>query len=172
MDNDSDMKTPYEIRPEGTDATLNEIAMLHRQSAGYYRDISAAIKPEDNVAAGYFESLGDYHREMMEEVNRILSDMPGGVHTPSRSGETYFKKEQPALDRALQSNNTVELSEIAYENERGVSDAYGHALGNGNLIEFAHDLLQEQHEKVLIWVNRADRYRTVPQEFNDHYDPE
>ncbi|THH41595.1 hypothetical protein [Neolewinella litorea] len=166
------MKTPYEVRPEGTDATLNEIAILHRQSAGYYRGMASGIESSDETAAGYFRALADYHKEMMEEVNRILADMAGGVHTPSRTGETVLKKREQALNRAVQSKNTVELSELAHENEKGVSDAYQHALGNPNLIDFARELLQKQHEKVLIWVNRADRYKTVPQDFNEHYDPE
>lgn len=171
MDNESDMKTPYEVRPEGTDATLNEIAILHRQSAGYYREIASAIHDADDTAAGYFNALADYHQEMVTDVNKILADMSGGVHTPSRTGETELKKEERALNRALQSKNTVELSELAHANEKGVSDAYQHALGNPNLIDFARELLQKQHEKVLIWVNRADRYKTVPQDFNDHYEP-
>lgn len=172
MDNNEDMKTPYEVRPEGTDATLNEIALLHRQSAGYYRDIASGIKSEDEVASGYFTSVGEYHNEMVNDINAILSDMAGGVHTPSRSGETEFKKKERAVNQALQEHNTVELAEIAYDNERGVSQAYEQALGNPNLIDFARDLLEKQHEKVLTWVNRADRYKTVPQEFNEHYDPD
>ena len=170
MDNESDMKPTYEVRPEGTDATLNEIAMLHRQSGTYYRDMAAAVKEEDSTAAGYFEKLGAYHNEMMGKVNEILSDMAGGVHTPSRSSETYFKKNEKDLNQAVQSKNTSGMAELAYENERAVSDAYEHALGNGNLIDFAKDLLGKQHEEVLVWVNRADRYKTVPQDFNEHYD--
>ncbi|NJB85221.1 hypothetical protein GGR26_000966 [Lewinella marina] len=165
------MKTPYEVRPEGTDAILNEIAMLHRQSAGFYRDIAKGIHKDDDTAGGYFRALADYHEEMVIEVNRILSDMAGGVHTPSRTGETELKKQEQAVNRALQAKNTVELSELAHANEKGVSDAYQHALANPNLIDFARDLLQKQHEKVLIWVNRADRYKTVPQDFNEHYQP-
>ena len=165
------MKTPYEVRPEGTDAILNEIAMLHRQSSGYYRDISSGIKEEDDTASGYFDSLASYHEEMMTKINEILSDMAGGVHTPSRSGETYFKKNEQALNQALSSGNVEELSSMAYETEQGISDAYEHALGNDKLIEFARDLLEKQHEKVLTWVNRADRYKTVPQDSNEHYEP-
>ena len=172
MDNESDMKPSYEIRPEGTDATLNEIAMLHRQSGTYYRDMAASIKEDDSTAAGYFDKLAEYHNGMMAKVNEILSDMSGGVHTPSRSSETYFKKNESELNQAIQSKNTSGMAEIAYENERAVSDAYEHALGNGNLIDFAKDLLQKQHEEVLVWVNRADRYKTVPQDFNEHYDSE
>ena len=172
MDNESDMKPTYEVRPEGTDATLNEIAMMHRQSGTYYRDMAAAIKEEDDTAAGYFEKRAGYHNDMMAKVNEILSDMSGGVHTPSRSSETYFKKNESELNQAIQSKNTSGMAEIAYENERAVSDAYEHALGNGNLIDFAKDLLHKQHEEVLVWVNRADRYKTVPQDFNEHYDSE
>lgn len=172
MDNDSDMKPTYEVRPEGTDATLNEVAMLHRQSAGYYRDIASAIRSDDETAAGYFGELAGYHEKLLNEVNDILSDMSGGVHTPSRSAETVFKKRESELNQGLQSKNISSLTEIAYENERGVSNAYEHALGNGNLIDFAHKLLHEQHEVVLKWVERADRYKTVPQDFNEHYDQE
>ena len=172
MDNDSDMKPTYEIRPEGTDATLNEVGMLHRQSAGYYRDMAAAIRDDDDTAAGYFSQLAEYHEKLLNQVNDILSDMSGGVHTPSRSAETVFKKRESELNQALQSKNISSLTEIAYENERGISNGYEHALGNGNLIEFAHDLLHQQHEEVLKWVERADRYKTVPQDFNEHYDQE
>ncbi|WP_116124542.1 hypothetical protein [Lewinella sp. IMCC34183] len=166
------MKTPYEIRPEGTDATLNEIAMLHRQSAGYYRDISSGVKEEDEVASGYFNSLAEYHTELMQQVNEILSDMAGGVHTPSRSSETHLKKKEKDLNQALQTQNIVSLAELSHENEQEISVAYEKALGNDKLIDFARDLLEKQHEKVLVWVNRADRYKTVPQEFNEHYDTE
>lgn len=172
MDNDSDMKPTYEVRPEGTDATLNEVAMLHLQSAGYYRDMAAAMETEDATAAGFFKELAAYHNTLLGQVNDVLSDMSGGVHTPSRSGETVFKKRESELNQGIQSKNISSLTEIAYENERGVSDAYEHALGNGNLIDFAHDLLHEQHEVVLKWVERADRYKTVPQDLNEHYDQE
>ncbi|WP_104420785.1 hypothetical protein [Neolewinella xylanilytica] len=164
------MKPSAEIRPEGTDATLNEIAMLHRQSSGYYRDIADAMEQGDDTGSGYFTRLAEYHDGMLETVNEILSDMSGGVHTPSRSAETYLKKNEGRLNQALQSKNTAELAELAHENERGISNGYEHALGNTQLIDFAKELLQKQHREVLIWVNRADRFKTVPQDFNDHYD--
>ncbi|MGB3801451.1 MAG: hypothetical protein WA952_16660 [Lewinella sp.] len=164
------MKPTYEVRPEGTDATLNEVALLHRQSQGYYQDIASAINEDDNTAAGFFTELADYHEKMVGKINEILSDMAGGVHTPSRSSETYLKKHEKDLNQALQSKNSSELAQIAHENERAISDAYEHALGNGNLIDFAKNLLQEQHQEVLVWVNKADRYKTVPQDFNNHYD--
>ncbi len=170
MDNESDMKPTYEIRPEGTDGTLNEIAMIHRQSAGYYRDVASAIDKDDATAAGYFRKLAEYHDTMVTKVNEILSDMAGGVHTPSRSSETYLKKHESELNQAIQSKNTTGLAELAHENELQISDSYQHALGNTKLIDFARDLLEKQHEEVLIWVNRADRYKTVPQDFNEHYD--
>lgn len=163
------MKPTYEVRPEGTDATLNEVALLHRQSQGYYRDIASAINKEDSTAAGFFTELADYHEKMVGKINEILSDMAGGVHTPSRSSETYLKKQEKELNQALQSNNTSQLAQLAHENEREISDAYEHALGNTKLIDFARNLLEKQHEEVLVWVNKADRYKTVPQEFNDHY---
>lgn len=170
MDNDSDMKPTYEVRPEGTDGTLNEVAILHRQSAGFYRGMDSALAGEDAVAAGYFSKLAAYHDKQLGEVNTILEDMAGGVHTPSRSSETYFKKHESNLNQALQSKNIAGLAELAYENERAISQAYEHALGNGNLIDFAKELLHGQHEEILVWVNRADRFKTVPQDFNEHYD--
>ena len=170
MDNNSDMKTPYEVRPEGTSTILAEIAMQHMQSTSYYRDIAQGMQSKDDTAAGYFSSLADYHDGMLRQVNQILEDVSAGVNTPSHSSESYIRGQQAAINRALQSGNVVELAEIAYDNEQEVSKAYEQALANSNLLEFAEKLLHDQHQKILIWVNRADRYKTVPQEFNDHYD--
>lgn len=166
------MKTPYEIRPEGTTTILGEIAMQHMQSSSYYRDIASALKGADGTAAGYFNTFADYHDGMLKQINEIISDMPGGANTPSRTGETYLKKEEESLNQALLSKNVSQLTEIAYENERSLSQAYEQALGDTNLLDFAEEFLHKQHQEVLVWVNRADRYKTVPQDMNEHYDPE
>ena len=171
MDNNSDInKSSYEIRPEGTDAVINEIAMQHRQSASYYRDISEALRPDEDTAANYFDELAAYHEEMLQKLNGILEDISGGVHTPSRSSETELKKQEAALNRALQTKNVVELASLAHRNEEGISHSYEQALGNTQLLDFAEEILHAQHQEILIWVNRADRYMTVPQDRNDHYD--
>ncbi len=170
MDNNSDMKTPYEIRPEGTDAILNEIAMAHRQSSGYYRDIASAIQSEEDTAANFFTTLAGYHDKMLNKINGILSDISGGVHTPSRTSETVLKKQEASLNRALQNKNISELTSLAHQNEEGISDIYEHALANDKLLDFAEEMLHEQHQEILVWVNRADRYKTVPQDRNDTYD--
>lgn len=170
MDNNSDMKTPYEIRPEGTDAILNAIAMAHRQSSGYYRDIAAAITAEEDTAANFFSTLADYHDKMLTRINGILADISGGVHTPSRTSETELKKQEGALNRALQSKNISELTSLAHQNEQGISDVYEHALANDKLLDFAEQMLHDQHQEILVWVNRADRYKTVPQDRNETYD--
>ncbi len=170
MDNNSDMKTPYEIRPEGTDTILSQIAMQHRQSAGYYRDIAAAIQGDDETASGFFVTLAEYHQKMLTKVNEILEDISGGVHTPSRSSETELKRQEASLNRALQSKNISALTSLAYQNEQGISESYEHALANDKLLDFAEQLLHEQHQEVLTWVNRADRYKTVPQDRNEAYD--
>ncbi|MBB4078197.1 hypothetical protein GGR28_000798 [Lewinella aquimaris] len=164
------MKTPYEIRPEGTDTTLSQIAMEHQQSAGYYRDISSAIRSADDTAANFFDSLAAYHEEMLQKINGILEDISGGVHTPSRSSETELKRQEAQLNRALQAKNVVELASLAHQNEEGISNSYEHALANTNLLDFAEEILHAQHQEILVWVNRADRYKTVPQDRNEHYD--
>lgn len=170
MDNTSDMKTPYEIRPEGTTTILSELAMQHMQSTSSYRDISKALKKDDDTASDYFLSLADYHDGMLQELNQVIGDMPGGANTPSESGQADIREHEKEVNRALQSKNVVELAELAHENEQKLSRTYEKALANSKLIDFVGDLLHKQHEKILIWVNRADRYKTVPQEFNHHYD--
>ncbi|WP_420460191.1 hypothetical protein [Neolewinella sp.] len=171
MDNNSDInKSTYEVRPEGTDAIINEIAMLHRQSASYYRDFATALRPDEETPANYFDELAAYHEAMLEKLNGILADISGGVHTPSRSSETVFKKQEAALNRALQAKNVVELASMAHDNEEALSHSYEKALGNTQLLDFAEEILHAQHQEILIWVNRADRYATVPQDRNDHYD--
>ena len=170
MDNNEDMKTPYEIRPEGTDTILSEIAMEHRQSSGYYREIAAGIKDVDDTAAGFFTTLAEYHDKMLTKVNEVLEDISGGAHTPSRSSETELKKQEAALNRAMQGKNISELTSLAHQNEQGISESYEHALANDKLLDFAEQLLHDQHQEVLIWVNRADRYKTVPQDRNETYD--
>ena len=163
------MKTPYEIRPEGTTTILSELAMQHMQSTSIYRDVSKALK-DDDTASEYFMSLADYHDGMLQELNQVISDMPGGANTPSESGQAGIREHEQAVNRALQSKNVVELAELAHENEQKLSRTYEKALANSKLIDFVGDLLHKQHEKILIWVNRADRYKTVPQEFNHHFD--
>ncbi|CAH1000521.1 hypothetical protein LEM8419_01674 [Neolewinella maritima] len=170
MDQTPINKSSYDVRPEGTDGTINEIAMLHRQSAGYYRDIAKALKPDADTAGNYFEELAAYHEEMMGKLNSILADIAGGVHTPSRSSETLLKKQEAALNRALIAKNVSELSSLAHQNEQAISQSYEQALGNTQLLDFAEDILQAQHQEILVWVNRADRYMTVPQDRNEHYD--
>ncbi|MCP9235423.1 hypothetical protein [Lewinella sp. JB7] len=170
MDNNEDMKTPYEIRPEGTDTTISEIAMSHRQSASYYREMATAIRSTNDTAADFFESLAAYHEEMLGKLNGILEDISGGVHTPSRSGETELKRNEAALNRAIQAKNVVEMAALAHQNEESISEAYEHALANDNVHDFAEEILHTQHQEILVWVNRADRYKTVPQDRNEHYD--
>ena len=173
MDNNSDMKTPYEVRPEGTSTILSQLAMLHLQSAGYYRDIHAALDGEleqDDTSADYFSTLAEYHDGMLKQINQVIEDMAAGVNTPSREGETILKSKEAEMNRAIQSKNVVELATLAYENEQSISESYEHALANDKLLDFAEEMLHKQHQKHLVWVNRADRYKTIPQQFNDHYE--
>lgn len=164
------MKTPYEISPEGTTTILGELAMQHMQSGSYYRNIAAELQDVEDTPAGYFTTFADFHDGMLKAINEIISDMPGGANTPSRSGESYLKKEEQRVNSALIAKNISQLTEIAYQNERAISQAYEKALGNTNLLDFAEEFLHKQHQEILVWVNRADRYKTVPQNMNEHYD--
>ena len=170
MDTNPINKSTYEIRPEGTDAVLNEVAMLHRQSASYYRDMASALRPDNDTPANFLDDLAAYHEEMLGKLNGIIQDIAAGVHTPSRSAETVLKREEARLNRALQSKNVVELAELAHRNEEYIGDRYEQSLGNTQLIDFAEEILHTQHQEILIWINRADRFKTVPQERNEHYD--
>ena len=170
MDNNQINKSSYEISPEGTDAVLNEIAMQHRQSASYYRDFAEALGADHDTAGDFFGELAAYHDEMLGKLNGIIEDIAAGVHTPSRSSETLLKREESALNRALQSKNIPELASLVHQNEENLGNQYERALGNTQLLDFAGDILRAQHQEILIWINRADRFKTVPQDRNGHYD--
>ena len=170
MREEDKVKTTYEVRPEGTQTAISELAMQHMQSSSVYRDIASALAPEEETAAGYFTSLAKYHDELLAKLNELLGDMSAGVNTPSRSGQSLLKEEEESVNRAVVAKNLSELSELAHRNEHTLSQAYEHALANTKLLDFAEEVLHEQHQEVLVWVNRADRYKTVPQESNDHYD--
>lgn len=169
MDNHSDNNASYELRPEGLDASLNELAMLHRQSATYLDDIADNLKKDNDTAGGYFEELADYHKAMLKDLNGLISGMSAGVHTPSRSSETRFKKREESLNRAVIAKNVTELAELAHENEVAISDAYESVLGNPNVVSSFKETIEDQHQNILVWVNRADRFKTVPQDYNSHY---
>lgn len=167
MDNNEDMKVPYQQRPEGTAAVLNEIALHHRQSISYYKSVVDALDATYAGAKDFFSSLISYRKELLTAINGKLADMVAGVHTPSRSSESYLKQQEKQLVNALRASNIVQLAQLAYENENHLSDTYRYALANNELIDFAEELLHEQHQTVLLWVNRADRFKTVPQQRNE-----
>jgi hypothetical protein len=171
MNNDQSSKNqPFQVRPEGTGAVLNEIAMLHTQSSSYYRDIGKAIADRNDTATGFFNELADYHDVMLNKINGIIADTQSGVHTPSHSAETVLKQKESALNRAVRNKNVAELTALAKENEVAVGDAYQAALSNRKVLDFAEEVLHDQHQRILTWINRVDRYHTVPQTRNEHYD--
>jgi hypothetical protein len=170
MDTKKINNSSYQIRPEGTDAVINEIAMQHRQSASYYKDFAQALRSDQETAANFFDELAAYHTEMLNKLNGIIEDIAAGVHTPSRSSETILKKEEASLNRALQNKNVVEIASLVHENEENIGNQYEQALGNPQVLDFAEDILRAQHQEILIWINRADRFKTVPQDRNEHYD--
>ena len=157
-------KVPYETRPEGTMATLMEISLLHQQSVPYYRQASEQLEGSNGKASAYFKDLADYHENAQAALNEKLSDMSAGVSTPSHDSFPYLKEHENDFIRAANAKNVSQLAQLAYQNENGISDAYRHALGNRKVDDFAEQLLHDQHEAVLEWVNRADRYKTVPQD--------
>jgi hypothetical protein len=169
-DDQSSKNSPYDVRPEGTGAILNELALLHTQSSSYYRDIGKNMGTQNEAASGFFGELADYHDVMLNKLNGIIADTQSGVHTPSHTSESVLKQQESALNRALQNHNIAELTALAKQNEVAVGDAYQAALNNRNLLDFAEQILHEQHQRILTWINRVDRYHTVPQTRNEHYE--
>jgi hypothetical protein len=169
-DDQSSRNSPNQIRPEGTGGMLSEIAMMHQQSTSYYREIAQTINGKNEAAAGLFNELADYHDVMLGKLNGIIADMNAGVHTPSSTSETALKHKEATLNRAIQNNNIVELTAIAKENEEEIGEAYQTALGDRKVLDFAEEILHDQHQRILTWINRIDRYHTVPQKRNEHYE--
>lgn len=163
-------KAGYEIRPEGTSTILSELAMQHMQSKSYYQDFASALKDDDGGVADYFTTFAEYHDKMLAELNTLISDMSAGVNTPSHDGQSLLKEEEQSVNRAVIEKNISELTDLAHRNEHTISQAYEQALGNAKLVDFAEETIHRQHQEILVWLNRADRYKTVPQEFNEHYE--
>ena len=163
-----DTKVPYEQGPEGTGTLLTGLITQHMESVRYYRAAAEALEGQSEKGTAYFRDLANYRQNAFDKLSRVVSDIGAGVNTPSQGNFSYLKDHEERFNKALTSHNTVELAELAYENEQATSTAYRHALDNENLLDFAEEILHEQHEDILRWVNRADRYKTVPQTEIDH----
>lgn len=163
------MKATYEVRPEGTAAIFNELALNHKQSASYYREMGEKLKAksDNDGAADFFIQLATYREKLATEINNHLSGMAGTVHTPSHDSLSYFKEHEADLNRALINGNVVELAMYTYHNEEKTSDTYRHALADDKIDDTAEQMLHDQHEQVLKYLRMADRYKTVPQDANE-----
>ncbi len=159
-----DVKVPYEMGPEGTGSLISQLSLQHMESVRYYKAAAESLAGKNEKGSAFFKDLATYRHAANERLNEILSDIGSGVNTPSKGDFSYIKEHEDRFSKAVATHNTVEMADMAYENEQATSDAYRHALANGNLLDFAEEVLHEQHEEILRWVNKADRYKTVPQD--------
>lgn len=160
------MKIPYDIRPEGTESSLTHLASLHSQSAADYQQIADHIAPVFPAAADYFTELAAYRKALLEKLNDLIREMPGTAHTPSRTSTNVFRAEPEAFSKAANNRNIAYLADLTAKNENDTLKAYRHATANKKILAFAADLLAGQQDRVMEFVRRAERFRTVPQQRN------
>lgn len=158
------MKVPYEKAAASTEGLVSEIGMLHRRSVTYYEDAARALADKHDKPAAFFADLAEHHKRMTAQLDERLAQFQAGVHPPARQGIPVVKQREADFGQALNNHNVYELATIAADNENHISDAYRHALANRTLKGFEYDELEQQHEVVLDWVRRAERFKTVPQE--------
>ncbi|MTB50920.1 hypothetical protein [Lewinella sp. W8] len=160
------MKPPYEIRPEGTEASLVTLASLHSQSATDYQQIADEIAAFFPAGADYFSELAAYRTVLQVKLNKLIMDMPGTAHTPTKSSMSIFRSKRSAVVRAIGEKNLSYLADLTMQNENATLKAYREILHNDKVLDFAREVLNEQLETVLEFVRRTERFRTVPQQRN------
>lgn len=162
------MRVPHKKNHESSDSVLNSLSLRHEADGRFYREAAGASK--DDGLRDYFKSFAHYRHELLNEVQRLLEDMPGIPVTPSRGSRSYLEEHQQEFEQALRSENISQLVDIVRQTEQDTSDYYRVALNTDGLHENIRQLLERQHEKVLEFVLKAERMESVPQQRNNNFD--
>lgn len=162
------MRVPHKKNHESSDSVLNSLSLRHEADGRFYREGAGAV--QDEGLREFLKSFAHYRHSLLQEVQRLLEDMPGIPFTPSRSSRSYFEEHQQEFEQALRSGNVSQLSDMIRQCEQDTSDYYRVALNTDGLHENIRTLLEKQHDKVLEFLRKADRMESVPQQRNNNFD--
>ncbi|MGB3546679.1 MAG: hypothetical protein WBA17_06875 [Saprospiraceae bacterium] len=161
------MKRPYSDSAQGPDSILTSLGLRHTEDARNYRAAATQLNDGDdkNKLVRFLNVLSEYREQLRTEVNQIIADMSGGVHTPSKQGNSYLESHGDDWTQAVNTNNRVKIAEMIYQSEQETGDYYSEAQNSPGIEDRSDikELLERQHGIVLDHIRQADRFQRVPQ---------
>lgn len=161
------MKVPHSINHASSASIIASLFRRHDYEGTRFRE-AAKMTPNEGQA-DFFRSMAHYRHELRRELRGAMEDFSETVNTPSKEAISTIQESEKEWNRALQNENVEQIAAMVYEAEKATSDAYRRALDSKELLESVRTLLEQQHETILQWLRKAERFKTVPQQRNNDF---
>lgn len=161
------MKVPHTNNHSSNATIISALYRRHDYEATRYREAAKAVPDEGQ--SEFFRSLAHYRHELRNGLQDAMRDISETVNTPSRESVSTIQDAEEEWDRALNQKNVEELGAMAFTAEQATSDFYRVALDTHDLLDKVRTLLEQQHETMLEWNRKVERFKTVPQQRNNDF---
>lgn len=161
------MKVPHSTSHASNASIISSLYRRHDYEATRYREAAKNISNEGQ--AEFFRSLAHYRHELRDGLREAMRDISQTVNTPSKEAVSTLQNHEEDWDRALSNNNVEQIAAMVFTAEQGTSDYYRVALDSSELLDTLRTLLEKQHETMLEWNRKVERFKTVPQQRNNDF---
>jgi hypothetical protein len=161
------MKVPHSINHASNASIISALYRRHDYEATRYRE--AAKNVADEGQADFFRSLAHYRHELREGLRQAMQDISETVNTPSKESVSTIQEAEADWNQALTDNNIEQLASMVFTAEQATSDYYREILDGSELLDTVRTLVEKQHETILEWNRKVERFKTVPQQRNNDF---